>query len=319
MADEVGEKEPDVRGASFSVRVLPITGNATTGPSCAARSFCFFIPVIPGQRLYYNMPFDPVRDAVLNSPIATSQPPFYSSPRNDSPTSAFAPLVSPSLGRRATDLSVLLNADPQDPPIPSSSSSSLSHLLLPAHIHHDKLAHVGSLSRISESRPPQDNTQRHSKQTQPSSLLSQSFDAGPSSSRPITASPITRSPIVSNSSPSSSSSSSSHPKSMSSAGQRPAVSPVVHPAPTPSPPSIPYSPRHRTTAPDSVLQPITSGEIELYRETYSFGTKRLKKRKRGRSSEPDASDQPSTKKLAGDVGVVVEHCEHPVISFSSSI
>jgi mRNA (guanine-N7-)-methyltransferase len=259
------------------------------------------------------MPFDPVRDAVLNSPIATSQPPFYSSPRNDSPTSAFAPLVSPSLGRRATDLSVLLNADPQDPP--THSSSSLSHLLLPAHIHHDKLAHVGSLSRISEPRPPQDNPQRHSKQTQ----LSQSFDAGPSSSRPITASPITRSPIVSNSSPSSSSSSSSRPKSMSSAGQRPAVSPVVHPAPTPPPPSIPYNPRHRTTAPDSVLQPITSGEIELYRETYGFGTKRLKKRKRGRSSEPDASDQPHTKKLAGDVGVVVEHCEHPIISFLSSI
>ena len=56
--------------------------------------------------------FDPVRDAVLNSPISPS----------DRDTT-----------RRATDLAVLLNDDPpfpRSPPPPFSARSSLSHILL---------------------------------------------------------------------------------------------------------------------------------------------------------------------------------------------
>jgi len=94
---------------------------------------------------------------------------------------------------------------------------------------------------------------------------------------------------------------------MSTVAQRSVPSPAVVPPPAPPTPTLPYNPRHRITAPDSVLRPITSDEIESYRSTYSIGTKRLKKRKRGESNEPGAGDQPPSKKLAGDVGVVVEH------------
>jgi mRNA (guanine-N7-)-methyltransferase len=118
---------------------------------------------------------------------------------------------------------------------------------------------------------------------------------------------------VSNSRPSSSSSPSRR-KSMSAAGKPLAASPAVLPPPVPPPPIAPYNPSHRVTAPDSVLRPITSEEIESYRQSYSVGTKRLRKRKRGESSELDAGDQPPTKKLAGDVGVVVEHCEYRCFS-----
>ena len=63
------------------------------------------------------------------------------------------------------------------------------------------------------------------------------------------------------------------------------------------------------TPADSVLRPITPEEIALYRNTYGIGAKRLKKRKRERSSDSDdASQQPVSKKLAGDVSVVVQHC-----------
>jgi hypothetical protein len=95
---------------------------------------------------------------------------------------------------------------------------------------------------------------------------------------------------------------------MSALRQRPVASPTMLPPPAPPSSAIPYNPRRRVTAPDSVLHPITPGEIESYRDAYSFGTRRLKKRKREDSSEPDSSDQRPTKKLAGDVGVVVEHC-----------
>jgi mRNA (guanine-N7-)-methyltransferase len=266
------------------------------------------------------MPYDPVREAVMNSPIATSQPPFYKN-RNDSPTSSSSSnsvLVSPTLGRRATDLAVLLNAEPEEPRTPVRSSS-LSHLLLPVDvedIEDNKLTHVVSLRRNSQPEPRQEEfyfSQRpsssHSKQVLPSSPLSQTFDAGSSSSRPITASPTTRSPTI-NSRPSSS----SRPRSKSTVRPRTASLSTMLPPPPP-PPTLPYNPSHRVTPADSVLRPITHKEIESYRATYSIGSRRLKKRKRGQSSEPDPSDQPPTKKLAGDVGVVVEHCEYYCIHF----
>src|SRR5882757_7973170 len=87
--------------------------------------------------------FDPVRDAVLNSPITQSQTlPNYSqqdgymdrslelpSPSTSRPSSSHA-TSSPSLTRRATDLAVLLNSEPHEERTPSSvRRSSLSHLL----------------------------------------------------------------------------------------------------------------------------------------------------------------------------------------------
>lgn len=272
-------------------------------------------------------PFDPVRDAVLNSPIAasaSSQPPFHShySNRSDSPTSAptsspFDPLASPSLGRRATDLAVLLNAEPEEPRSPVRSSS-LSHILLHTDLQPDKLPDVSSLRRISipDTRreesyfPPQRPSSSHSQSNQhrpstPSS--SQSFALGPS--RTITASPISRSPAISNSRPSSSSST-SRQASRSTVTLRTTTSPKMPPPAASRPPPIEYKPRHRITPANEVLRPITAEEIESYRNTYGLGGRRLKKRKREQSEEPDVSDQRPTKKLAGDVGVVVEHCKY---------
>ncbi|KAI5826034.1 hypothetical protein K523DRAFT_312160 [Schizophyllum commune Tattone D] len=73
--------------------------------------------------------FDPVRDA-LNSPLSPSHPPPSPFTRpQEAPHYSSSPLASPSIGKRATDLSVLLNDDP--PPLtrtPSSRSASLAHL-----------------------------------------------------------------------------------------------------------------------------------------------------------------------------------------------
>ncbi|KAL5511540.1 ABD1 [Sanghuangporus vaninii] len=90
------------------------------------------------------MPFDPVRDAVLNSPLQHSNQ--LPSPLSSSPQSSYftqnnilatstsgnanASIQSPSSARRATDLSVLLNSDDQPPTSPfqrrpSSSGSAV--------------------------------------------------------------------------------------------------------------------------------------------------------------------------------------------------
>lgn len=100
-----------------------------------------------------KMPFDPVRDAVLNSPVSQSyplpSPHVLTAPQvsTSPPTSYFATnhavssqtaastnaaAQSPSSARRATDLSVLLNSDDHAPSPtyqqrrPSSSSSALN-------------------------------------------------------------------------------------------------------------------------------------------------------------------------------------------------
>jgi len=46
--------------------------------------------------------------------------------------------------------------------------------------------------------------------------------------------------------------------------------------------------------------------MERYKDYCGVGTARLTKRKRGRSDEPDVRDEPASKKLVGDAGVVVE-------------
>jgi len=51
--------------------------------------------------------------------------------------------------------------------------------------------------------------------------------------------------------------------------------------------------------------------MERYKDYCGVGTARLTKRKRGRSDEPDVRDEPASKKLVGDAGVVVEHCGFP--------
>jgi mRNA (guanine-N7-)-methyltransferase len=267
--------------------------------------------------------FDPVRDAVLNSPITQSHP-LSPYPRLDlqSPNSfpnhnsaLPSPIVSPSLGRRATDLSVLLNSDSQEPSHRTPRSSNLSHLLrsstedklataeplrrsmnLNVEINHEK--HEGSLSfsrRLSS--PP----------SKPSfsdlGLPTKSPVPGPSSARlPPPDSNISPSPSFSFTSLSAFPTPPSHFAATSRRTRSPAL---------PLPQTIPYNPRNRITPAGSVLIPMSQEEMERYKDYCGVGTARLTKRKRGRSDEPDVRDEPASKKLVGDAGVVVEHCGFP--------
>ncbi|TBU45882.1 mRNA capping enzyme-domain-containing protein [Dichomitus squalens] len=125
--------------------------------------------------------FDPVRDAVLNSPITSSlalpssarmHVDTAASTKSSHPSSSYhhpqssvgradsspgASLVSP-LTRRATDLSMLLNSDPpaMDTPLFTPTTprapATLSHLLLPDsedHTDNDQLSHMTPLRRRS--------------------------------------------------------------------------------------------------------------------------------------------------------------------------
>lgn len=210
--------------------------------------------------------FDPVRDAVLNSPIIQNYPmPNHFLHTEQQPSPAISsPLASPSLSRRATDLSVLLNSDPPESPVRvSPSSRSGSHL---SHILHDDEA-------LGYSEPLRRTTQPW-----------QSPAASTSASRP------------------SSSSSSSLPQ----ATPRTTVSPAMSFQPVAQP--IPYAPKQRRTPAQSVLLPLSAEEIQTFASYRGTGTLRLtNKRKRAMSDQPD--DQPPGKKLAGDVGMVVQHCE----------
>ena len=232
--------------------------------------------------------FDPVRDAVLNSPIpqAILSPTIPLSP----------PLASPSLGRRATDLSVLLNSHPQEPlpRTPPLRPSTLSHLL---HNDHDNTFH----EKLDASQPLTRST------VDAQSILRSSksmFTSSPSPTR------------ESRSHPSSSSSCSSVSVSVSSPSQ-----PVTRPQSNTSmlPPSqpqssVPYNPKIRMTPPTSVLTPMSPAEMEMYKDHRYRGRGAIQiasgvKRKRSEEPFEFAVDQPHTKKLAGDVGVVVDHCE----------
>lgn len=265
--------------------------------------------------------FDPVRDAALNSPVVQTQPLLPSprpafDPRSPTPiltqNNPFHPTKSEftsniSLGRRATDLSVLLNTDssvtsPLRTPSSTTRPSALSHLLLPAD---DKLTSSEPFQRT--------NTQDEQQVSRSSSRkLSNSSLFSPTQSSPIsgyfpTASPQTKSPLVSTiSRPSSSSSSYTSPHTT--ATPSTTISPVMPSPRNPEPSSVPYNPRKRITPAGSVMIPMTPAEMEMYRNYRGIGTQKLLKRKRGRSQDPD-DDQRPIKKLAGDVGVVVDHCK----------
>jgi mRNA (guanine-N7-)-methyltransferase len=83
--------------------------------------------------------------------------------------------------------------------------------------------------------------------------------------------------------------------------------PITHIVSKPLP--LPYKPTKRRTAPDTVLVPLSSEEIQIYRNYRGQGVQRLSaKRKRPREDEPDPADARPSKRHTGDVGVVVQHC-----------
>lgn len=266
--------------------------------------------------------FDPVRDAVLNSPIAqapTLPTPF--APRLELPSSSSSqpnapssPLASPSISRRPTDLAALLNAEYQESPFrtpPSTTptrSSTLSRLLHSDYTE-DKLTTSEPFRRSSnptlsstrefvELSPSRSSNQMPPLAKPPTQHQTPSPTASTSFHRPPPDSPTSRSSFASR--PSSSSSNPSRPH-----GTK---SPAMPPPPPPAS-VIPYNPKHRLTPANSVLIPMSAAEMASYKEFRGQGTTRLTKRKRGRSNEPDEVDQPPAKKLAGDVSVVVDHCE----------
>lgn len=269
--------------------------------------------------------FDPVRDAVLNSPV-TSTNPLPPQP----PSSATS---SPSLGRRATDLSVLLNSESQEPtvtlrtpPLPRPSSG-LSHLLNadPAHAvdFEDKLSAFQPLSRstnlsvatATSSRNPHSSSSTFSRRgsdplaaahpalSSPSSATS----TGTSSARNLFGdSPIRESPV----SPSFPAQTQTPSASLPQWSSNPPTN--MPPPPQPNRSNVPYNPRNRITPAGSVLVPLSQSELEMFAEFRGAGTSRLTKRKRGHS--PEGEGEPPAKKLGGDVGVVVEHCESSATS-----
>jgi mRNA (guanine-N7-)-methyltransferase len=216
--------------------------------------------------------FDPVRDAVLNSPTL--------------------PSVNVGLNshhpKRATDLSVLLNSDStqsatQTPP--SARPSTLFHLLLPSDPVDDKLSDSEPL------RAPLLPVAKHEHSIHSATEFvnqTQLLQDSPTVPRPSKSPPSPSPPS---------------PPILPSVPEMPSPT-----AATPSPPKskIPYAPVRRLTQPASVLIPLTDAEIENHRTFRGLGTQRLSKRKR----EQDQLGPPN-KKLASDVGVVAIHCECP--------
>lgn len=278
--------------------------------------------------------FDPVRDAALNSPVSQSKPlPAHAHDTDldrherhsfdvPSPPSSRA-TNSPTVARRATDLAVLLNSEPQEPRTPGSARpSSLSHLLLgtdtqsPVSLSPSTTVSNGEVNRLigapslqrrnnlpvldilRTDGPPEDGHAQHFSRHPPPSSSRASFQAESahsSASRVLPPSPLSRSPVRASSRPSSSSDRSTLP--------------TMPPSPPLS--TIPYNPRNRKTPAGSVLVPMTPHEMEMYRRYHGVGTQLLlSKRKRERSRSPD--NAPPMKRPAGDVGKVIDHCESPI-------
>jgi mRNA (guanine-N7-)-methyltransferase len=242
--------------------------------------------------------FDPVRDAVLNSPVSQ----FMHSPT----ISRSPPLASPSLGRRATHLSVLLNSQEPSLRTPPSRSSTLSHLL---HNDHDNILN----EKLDASQP----LTRFTVDTQSTPRSSKSmFTSSPSPTRESRSRPSSSSSSVSMSSPSQSIA-------------RPRSNMPPPPPPPPPPPhqpqsTVPYNPKVRMTPPTSVLKPMSPTEMEMYKDYRFRGRGAIQiasgvKRKRSEEPPESAVDQPPTKKLAGDVGVVVDHCESSYYTRSTAL
>ncbi|THH09356.1 hypothetical protein EW145_g2067 [Phellinidium pouzarii] len=293
------------------------------------------------------MPFDPVRDAVLNSPVSQTHPlpsphvpPVLSSPNSyfapnhswssvGASSSANAVVQSPASSRRATDLAVLLNADDRVPSptyqrrpgssgsvatspsfgTPRSRSAHLSHILQPNNDDAPSLAIASPLD----------------------SPLQISHDIlQPSLSR-SRATVATSQPTISSFHPdtvrrtsSSASGSMSAPRSpemprlpLSAVSLLPADSlPSKLPSSTMSYPPrrspVPYAPRNRYTTPTSVLKPLLDSERMFYK---SLNKNPLRDHKIGKRKLDDVSNDAlrpkdvdeREAKHSRDVGLVVQH------------
>lgn len=304
--------------------------------------------------------FDPVRDAVLNSPTSQTPhlplPPALPTP-SKSPTSYFtntpawasnnfnpgAVIQSPTSTRRATDLSVLLNADnrvssPTYQRRPSSSGGSIAAASANSGTPRPRSAHLSHIlqpsvddsgpSTSSHNTSPSSSPHfRHRDILQPS--LSRANDVGRAST---SASPSLHQLDLAHR-PSSSSGSMSAPRSPQTSRavlfNNPPQTPS-HPLP-PKPPSVsmteppkpsplPYNPRNRRTDSLSIMKPYSMAEREFYK---NLNKNPLRARKLGKRKWEDVSkddlkqknyNEPAPKRrVANDVGLVVEHCESSLL------
>ncbi|KAG8966861.1 mRNA cap guanine-N7 methyltransferase [Tulasnella sp. 419] len=224
--------------------------------------------------------FDPVRDAVANSPLNTSFPlpsphntpasafpfpPSSSPPTSSTATSATSTIPTPPVKRLST-LSMLLNDDQIPPP---SKKPRIASLLSPAEPH-------SPLPSTSDHRPGSSSS---------------------SSSRQFTSSPLIHSTT-------------------SSPRHSPTMPPPSHqPAPFPKPTRIPYNPRRITPA-NSVLRPLTYEEANAFvsQNKLRFIDRPGQKptaEKRARGSEngpaPREYDYDRPAKRLKDAGLVAQH------------
>ncbi|KAL1741883.1 mRNA capping enzyme-domain-containing protein [Schizophyllum fasciatum] len=232
----------------------------------------------------------------LRSPVSPSQAPSspFARPHDAAHYSSSSPLASPSVGKRATDLSVLLN-DSDPPPLvrtPSSRSASLAHLVHPDPEPEDKLAFEDPLRRAP---PPRDEDGYFAHRPSSSSSRTSLSSAGLFSPSPA-AHANGRPTVVAPESPGRTS--------------RPASShgTMAPPPPPPPPPRRAYQPKRLTPA-GSVMIPLSQAELQQFQHFRGRGALSLSKRKRRASAEPedDDDDKPPAKKLVGDPGVVAAH------------
>ena len=303
--------------------------------------------------------FDPVRDAVLNSPISQNHPlpspAPLPTPSRSPPTSYFTnspawastsansgavnAIQSPTSSRRATDLSVLLNADnrvasPTYQRRPSSSGGSIAAASVSSGTPRPRSGHISHLLQltIDESGP---STLSHAASPIASPQFRHRDILQPSLSRVDTSgvrafesdSPSLRQADFGHRPPSSSGTISaprSPQQSRAVLYQNPPQIPPnplppkphsIHMSHPPKPALVPYNPRHRRTDPSSILKPYSPAEREFYK---TLNKNPLRARKIGKRKWEDLSkdelrqknyNEPPTKRRQGnDVGLVVDHC-----------
>lgn len=310
------------------------------------------------------MPFDPVRDAVLNSPVTQTHPlpsphvatgagqqspgSYFAQSAYTWPSSSAGPSASasannaaaaftnahpaatqsPTSSRRATDLSVLLNADDRVPSpsftrrtsasdspsigTPRPRSSHLSHILQPSNTDEPlplprQPSPVSSpLQRAQDILLPS-LTRSRTGMTEPGPTLPAESLKRKSSASTMSTGSVPRSP--------------EQPRSrLSDSPQVVARSLPQKPATTVQEPprsTVPYAPRSRRTAPGLVMKPLADSERVFFKIVSnknplrnSPGKRRLEDISNERPSMP-RREEPPRKRLrgAGDVGRVVDHCK----------
>ena len=346
------------RGALSPKRDMVGGASGSGISSCGAHSLSAAADDDEPQSHPTQMPgFDPVRDAVLNSPITRSPtlPRHYpppSTPAATSPHNTTAPTAQAP--RRATVAALLndISTSPSSsfhPPSLPVRASSLAHILHPnpPDDHpprfpspEEKLTRVSSLARISSETSFPDPFRASSL---PSGIIHPV--AGPLSP-PHPEAPFTPTtdrglftptveqrgltfPTIIPTSPTSARSNISRPSTSSSTSHRPPPSPVMPrpPAPqvrSPTPPRSPSPPPKPKPLPYNPRRRTPAGSVlepltpdEMHFYRTQLGTGTRRLAKRKRSPSHELPDSQPLPKKSRDAGLVMNHCTSPSSLFST--